>query len=67
MVLNLAMRTRQVEAVILVTLIISANTEPVVRARAHVKAWIEKAQETRQGNKVDEIESKLNTISCAAL
>ena len=67
MVLNLAMRTRQVEAVMLVTLVIGANSPPVVQARLRVKAWIERAQEMRQRNKEDEIEAKLNTISCAAL
>ena len=67
MVLNLSMRTRQVEAVTLTTLIIGANTAPVVMARARVKAWTERAQEMRQRNKEDDIEKTLNTISCAAL
>ena len=57
MVLNLAMRTRQVEAVTLITLIMCANAPPAVQARLRVKAWIEKAQEMRQRNKEDEIEN----------
>eukprot|EP00959_Pyramimonas_sp_CCMP1952_P237421 4961904-Pyramimonas_sp.AAC.1 len=66
MVLNLAMRTRQVEAVTLTTIIIGANTEPVVKARGRVKAWIESAQVLRQRNNGD-IDATLNTISCAAM
>ena len=47
MVLNLSMRTRQVEAVTLLTIIIGANRLPVIKSRARVKAWIEQAQEMR--------------------
>eukprot|EP00959_Pyramimonas_sp_CCMP1952_P449985 9421661-Pyramimonas_sp.AAC.1 len=67
MALDLAMRIWQVEAATLVEMIIGANSLPVARARARVKAWIEQAQEMRLRKKEGEIETKLSTISRAAL
>ena len=67
LVLNLALRTRQVEAITIITLLAPVGLKPVTMARQRVRGWLERIQQARAENKSESDLAQFGTISCAAV
>ncbi|CAK0809839.1 unnamed protein product, partial [Prorocentrum cordatum] len=68
LILNLAIRQRQIEAIELKTFLMSSGMQVAVKARARVKAWVKAAEDARSSLPKEEAERKIQemgTISVA--
>eukprot|EP00959_Pyramimonas_sp_CCMP1952_P469861 9495694-Pyramimonas_sp.AAC.1 len=68
LLLSVAMKQRQTDAILIKTYLISLGVKSVVAVRARVRAWVKKAEETRSSTTTGQIDTemaKIGTISVA--
>ena len=69
LLLNVAMRQRQTDAILIKTYLVSPGSKSVVAIRARVRAWVKKAEEIRSTTAAPQLDAemaKIGAISTAA-